>query len=361
MKKKLYLKDLKLFFKGKRVVVTGHTGFKGSWLCLTLKNLGAKVYGYSLKENIEPNNFKILKLNKEISTTYGDVRNKIKFTKFLDRVKPQILFHLAAQSLVKDSYRFPYKTFSTNIIGTLNILEYSRFSKSLKSVVIITSDKCYKNKELKKGYSELDELGGEDPYSASKASAENIFYAYNKSFFIRKNNIGIATARAGNVIGGGDWSIDRIIPDCIRSITKKKKLYIRNPLAIRPWQHVMEPISGYIKLSLGLYKNPKKYRSSWNFGPKKGKIYTVEKIINIFLKNLKIKKNIEFKKDVSIKETITLQLKCEKSKKILNWKNIWDTQTSINRTSDWYKVYLSKGNIIKLTNKQINDYLKNGI
>lgn len=360
-KKKINIKYLKNFFKGKKIVITGHTGFKGSWLSLTLKNLGAKVYGYSLKENTEPSIFKILKLKNLINSTYGDVRNKKKFEAFLNKIKPDLLYHLAAQSLVKESYNKPYETFSTNIIGTLNVLEYSKFSKSLKSVVIITSDKCYKNKEFKKGYSEKDELGGDDPYSSSKASAENIFYAYNNSFFSSKKNIGIATARAGNVIGGGDWSNDRIIPDCMRSIVNNNELKIRNPLAIRPWQHVMEPISGYIKLSIKLFKNKKKFSNSWNFGPDLGKVYTVQNVTDVFFKELGINKKIIYKKNASFKETAILQLNCKKSKKLLNWTTTWNTFESIKKTSNWYKVYLEDGNMLEYTNKQIDDYLSKGI
>jgi CDP-glucose 4,6-dehydratase len=361
MKKKIKLVDLKKFFKGKKVVITGHTGFKGSWLSLTLLNFGAKIYGYSLKNTKHPNNFHILGLKNKVKSNYGDIKNKNKFKKFLDKTKPEILFHLAAQSLVKDSYLDPEETFSTNMIGTLNVLEYARLSKTLKSVVIITSDKCYKNKEFKSGYLETNELGGHDPYSASKAAAENIFYAYDKSFFKNLKKIGVATARAGNVIGGGDWSNNRIIPDCVRSIINNKKLEIRSPLSTRPWQHVLEPLSGYIKLSIELYNQPKKFSSSWNFGPSLKKSYNVKNVIDIFLKKIKIKKKIIVKKNNLFKETVSLQLNCSKARKALNWRNIWNTPDSIKETSDWYKVYIEKGNILKFTKKQINKYFKNGI
>ncbi len=361
MIKKISQKDLHKFFKGKKVVITGHTGFKGSWLSLALKNFGAQVYGYSLKKNTYPNNFSILNLKSKINTSYGDVKNKKFFFKFLNKVKPEIIFHLAAQSLVKESYVDPDNTFSTNILGTLNVLEYARLSKNLRSVVIITSDKCYKNKELKNGYSERDELGGDDPYSASKAAAENVFYAYEKSFFNKNKKLGIASARAGNVIGGGDWADNRIIPDCVKSIINKTKLVIRSPLSVRPWQHVMEPISGYIKLSMLLHKKPKKFSGSWNFGPSLTKTYNVKDVINIFLKEIKINKKIIVKKNISFKETINLKLKCNKARKNLNWNNIWNTYESIKNTSMWYKVYLEKDDIFDFTNKQIKEYFKKGI
>lgn len=361
MKKKIKLIDLKNFFKGKKVVITGHTGFKGSWLSLTLLNFGAKIYGYSLKNKEHPNNFYTLNLKNKIQSNYGDIRSKIKFKKFLDKSKPDMLFHLAAQSLVKDSYLNPEETFSTNMIGTLNVLEYARSSKTLRSVVIITSDKCYKNKELKSGYLETDELGGHDPYSASKAAAENIFYAYEKSFFKNIKNIGIASARAGNVIGGGDWSGNRIIPDCVRSIINKKKLEIRSPLSTRPWQHVLEPLSGYIKLSIGLYNQPKKYSGSWNFGPSLIKSYNVKNVIDIFLKKIEIQKKIIVKKNKLFKETVSLQLNCNKAKNLLNWRNVWNTPESIKETSNWYKIYIENGNILEFTKSQINKYFKNGI
>jgi CDP-glucose 4,6-dehydratase len=361
MHKKLNIKLLKNFFYNKRVVITGHTGFKGIWLSIILKNFGAKVYGFSLKEQSRVNNLKFFNLEKKIKTYYGDIANKKSFYKFLNQAKPNILFHLAAQPLVKESYINPYKTFETNVMGMLNVLEYTKISKSLKSTVLITSDKCYKNKELLSGYTENSEIGGDDPYSASKAAAENLFYAYNKSFF-KKNNIGVATVRAGNVIGGGDWCKDRIIPDAIRSIIKKKKLIVRSPDAVRPWQHVLEPISGYIKLSFYLYNNKKSnFNGSWNFGPNLEKKVTVLKLLRLVFKNLDINKKIIVKKNKQMKETLILRLNCSKAKKQLNWKRLWNTSISIKKTSNWYKAYLEKKNFLKVTNNQINDYFKDGI
>ena len=234
------------FFKGKRIFITGHTGFKGSWLAFILYLSGAKLAGYSLKPKNIFDNFYLLKLNDKIKNTYADVRNKKILSNKIKQFKPDIIFHLAAQPLVKESYRNPEFTFSTNILGTMNILEIIREVKSVKSAIIITSDKCYKNYEKKSGYSEDDELGGEDPYSASKAAAENIFFSYLKSFFNHKKRIGLASVRAGNVIGGGDWSKDRIIPDLIKSLILKNKFIIRSPKSTRPWQHIFDLLNGYL-------------------------------------------------------------------------------------------------------------------
>lgn len=361
MKNKLYIKDLKKFFNNKRILITGNTGFKGIWLSLILKNFGAKIYGFSLKEPYRVKNLKLFDIDKVVNTCYGNISNKDLFSRYLKKVNPHILFHLAAQPLVKESYFNPYYTFETNVMGMLNVLEYAKFSKSLKSVVLVTSDKCYKNKELSSGYNENSELGGDDPYSASKAAAEILFSSYNKSFF-KKKNIGIATARAGNVIGGGDWCKDRIIPDAIKSIINKKKLIVRSPKAVRPWQHVFEPLSGYIKLSYYLYKNKKnKFNESWNFGPNLEKKITVLNLIRLVFKYLGIKKKIDIKKNKQIKETLILRLNCLKAKKKLNWKRTWNTPLSIKKTAEWYKSYLDHKNILQFSKKQINDYFKGGI
>ena len=360
MKKKLDIKDLNRFFKNKRILITGHTGFKGIWLSMILKNFGAKVYGFSLKEPSRIKNLRLFKLEKKINSCYGNIVDKKTFNKFTKKVNPHILFHLAAQSLVKESYLNPYNTFETNVMGMMNVLECAKFSKSLKSVVLITSDKCYKNKELSSGYNENSELGGDDPYSASKAAAEILFSSYNMSFF-NKKNIGIATARAGNVIGGGDWCKDRIIPDVIKAVIKNKKLLIRSPNSVRPWQHVFEPLSGYIKLSYFLYYNKKnKFNESWNFGPNLEKKVNVLKLINLFFKYLGTKKKIIIKRNKKIKETIILRLNCSKAKKRLYWKRSWNTPLSIKKTAEWYKTYLQQKNILDISKKQIYEYFKGG-
>ncbi len=361
MKNKLYIKDLKKFFNKKRILITGHTGFKGIWLSAILKDFGANIYGFSLKEPSKVKNLKLFNLDKQIDTCYGNITNKDLFFNYAKSVNPHILFHLAAQPLVKESYSNPYDTFETNVIGMLNVLEYAKSSKYLKSVVLITSDKCYKNKELSSGYSEESELGGDDPYSASKAAAEILFSSYNKSFF-KKKKIGIATARAGNVIGGGDWNKDRLVPDAIKSIIKKKELIIRSPDSVRPWQHVFEPLSGYIKLSYFLYNNKSnKFNEPWNFGPNLEKKVTVLNLINSIFKYLDIRKKIIIKKNYKIKETLILRLNCSKAKKKLNWQRSWNTALSIKKTAEWYKTYLEQKNILQITKKQINDFFKKGI
>ena len=357
MIKKINQKDLKNFFKGKKILITGHTGFKGSWLCMVLKFFGSKVYGYSLRNN-NFKNLKIFGIHKNIKNFYGDVSNIKHFEKIVKKIKPEIIFHLAAQSLVKKSYIESYKTFLSNSVGVLNILEIKKKNNFIKSLVIITSDKCYKNKESKNGYSELSEIGGDDPYSGSKAVAENIFYTYTTSFKEKFSNT--CSARAGNVIGGGDWSEDRIIPDVVKSIFKKKNILIRNPLAVRPWQHVLEPISGYIKLALLNYKFPNKFNSSWNFGPKKKIIFTVKKVVEKFLKYSVKKSSIKLKTD-KIKETKTLHLISTKAKKKIYWESKWSHESAIKETAEWYNAYYMKKNMNNFTLKQISKYFKESI
>ena len=245
---------LKQFYKNKKVFITGHTGFKGSWLTSCLLNFGAKVMGFSKKDE-KISSYKKICYHQKVNNIYSDILNYKLLKKSITKFKPDIIIHLAAQSLVSESYKNPYQTIETNVMGTLNIINISRSIKSLKSLVVITSDKCYLNKEFKKGYKESDTLGGDDPYSASKASAEHVFNAYAKSFLNYQRKFGFASARAGNVIGGGDWSKDRLIPDSIKSIINKKKLIIRNPNSTRPWQHVLEPVSGYLLLAKKLYED----------------------------------------------------------------------------------------------------------
>lgn len=344
--------DLK-FFNKKKIFITGHTGFKGSWLAYILYLNGAKVAGYSLKPKNKFDNFYLLGLHKKIKNHFADIRDKKNLNDKIKIFKPNIIFHLAAQPLVKESYISPEYTISTNVLGTLNILETLRKVKSVKSAVIITSDKCYKNYEKKSGYSEEDELGGEDPYSASKAAAENIFYSYQRSFFKNNKKLGLASVRAGNVIGGGDWSQDRIIPDLIKSIIKKDKFIIRSPKSTRPWQHIFDLLNGYLILSKKIYGN-KKFNGSWNFGPNESHITVIE-VISRLIKILKIKKKIFIKNEKRIKETGLLSLKTHKSKKNLKWKPKLSFDQTLELIAEWYLCYINnKDNIENISKKQLN-------
>lgn len=343
------------FYKNKRVFITGHTGFKGIWLTNTLLTIGAKVAGYSLRDK----KIFIYKKNcnyKKVKNIYANILNLKKIKSEILKFKPQIIFHLAAQSLVIKSIKNPKNTIETNLNGTLNILEACRNYNFIKSAVIITSDKCYLNKEIYQGYKESDVLGGDDPYSASKASAELIYHAYNETFF-KKKNIGIATTRAGNVIGGVDWSENRIVPDIIKSIKYKKKLTIRNPLSTRPWQHVLEPINGYLLLGFKLFKNPKKFSQPWNFGPKGNQVKNVKNLVKDFNKYMPpFKLKVNFKKVSQFNEAKLLKLNSNKSYKYLKWNCKWTMEQAIYQTALWYKNFLLKKDPITLTKKQIKHY-----
>ncbi len=350
------MSNLKKFYKNKKIFITGHTGFKGSWLSSILIEFGSKVMGYSIKDN-RTKFFKSICYDNKITNIYADILNYKHLEKKLIKFNPDIIFHLAAQSLVSDSYTSPIKTIKTNINGTQNILEISKKIKNLKSLVIITSDKCYLNKEYVRGYKEDDILGGLDLYSASKASAELIFKAYSHSFFNFQKKFGFATVRAGNVIGGGDWSSNRIIPDCVRSIRMNKNLIIRNPNSTRPWQHALEPISGYLLLAKKLYYNKSAFNGSWNFGPSVNKTMRVKDIVKLFFKYIGHKKKILFKKG-NFKETKLLKLNSNKALKRLKWKNTWNMKDSIIKTAKWYSYYLNKKDMKKITSMQIKEYFK---
>ena len=285
------------FYKNKKILITGVTGFKGSWLASWLLILGAKVYGIGYQPNQNKKLFYDLNLSKKINFSLVDVRNFKKLEKKIKYIKPSIIFHLAAQPLIYESYKKPFLTFDINVNGTLNLMEITRKSKFIKSVIIVTSDKCYESNNSTVGFKEEDRLGGIDPYSASKASAELITRAYKKSFFDKNKKVcGVSTGRAGNVIGGGDWSSNRLIPDTILSLKNKKKIIIRNPNFNRPWQHVLEPLKGYLILAMKQYISPIKFASAWNFGTKPNTLTNVKKIVEYIISfwgsgNLKIKKN----------------------------------------------------------------------
>jgi len=271
------------FYKDKKVLVTGHTGFKGSWLSICLLRAGAKVCGYALPPRTEQDNFVVSKLTKRMEHHEGDIRDQAQFLSVFSAFKPEIVFHLAAQPLVRCSYEHPAETFSTNVIGTVNVMDAIRAVPDCRTAVMVTSDKCYENQEWTWGYRETDRLGGHDPYSASKAAAEIAVSAYRRSFF-RPEGKGIATARAGNVIGGGDWCPDRLIPDCIRALERGETITLRNPASTRPWQHVLEPLSGYLKLAAALHANAKEFDDAWNFGPDPAQVFTVQQVVELAVK-----------------------------------------------------------------------------
>ena len=350
--------DLIKFYKNKKILVTGHTGFKGSWLAYVLHNFGARVYGYALKPDAKNSNFKTLNLSRSVKNCYADIRDEKKINSYIKYVQPDIIFHLAAQSLVKNSYRNPSYTIQTNVNGTLNVLSSINKFKKIGGVLIITSDKCYKNKEKISGYKEIDEMGGADPYSASKASAEIITRAFLESYFKKENNLGVATARAGNVIGGGDWSKDRIVPDFIKSIHNNKTFYLRFPNAIRPWQHVFDVVHGYLLLGKKIYKN-NRFNGSWNFGPSKKNLITVKQLVNIIKKEINSKKKIFIKKQKDFHETKTLVLDSSKSKKKLAWKSKYSIKKSLSVTSKWYLSFLNKKNLEKESFKQFKNFFLN--
>ena len=350
--------NFKNFYKNKKVLITGATGFKGAWLSLWLNILGAKVYGVGYKPNNNKRLFNQLYLKKKISFKNIDIRNFRKMNKHIKSIKPEIIFHLAAQPIISKSYEEPQNTYYINSFGTLNLIEIVKQNKFIKSSIFITSDKCYESNNSTKGFKESDKLGGIDPYSGSKACAEIITNTYYQSFFKDKIKRGIATARAGNVIGGGDWSKDRLIPDSIKSLNKNKKIIIRNPNFNRPWQHVLEPLNGYLMLAFNLYKMPEKYSGPWNFGTERNTITNVEEVIQKIIFNWGNGKYKKINKKKFYEQT-NLQLNIQKSKKILKWKPKLSIDRCISITVDWYKKVLNeKESVEKITKDQILNYMK---
>ena len=324
-------------YKGKKVLITGHTGFKGSWLAIWLKELGADVYGYALAPYSDMDNFVACNLINEINHMEGDVRDGNKLKKYFQEVEPDFAFHLAAQPLVLLSYNDPADTFATNLMGVVNFFEAVRNTSSVKAAVNVTTDKCYDNKEWVWGYRENDPMGGKDPYSASKGCSELITSSYLESFFKAKGTCNIASGRAGNVIGGGDWALDRIIPDYFRALKDGEKLEIRNPYATRPWQHVLEPLSGYLTLAAELYSNGKVFSGGWNFGPEDMSNYSVKQLIDKMLEldsrgGYIIPENTE-----KLHEAILLKLDISKAVNFLKWRPVLDFQETVEFTLTGYK------------------------
>ena len=349
---------LRNFWKNKKVFITGHTGFKGSWMCLMLNLFGAKIYGFSLKPD-KKSLFLQSKCSRFIiKNIYSNIKNKKKLNQSINKIKPDILFHLAAQPLVIEGYKNPIETFNTNINGTINILNSMKNCKSLKSAVIITTDKVYKIQKNDKLYSENDELGGSDPYSASKVCTEILTNSFIQSFFKMTNlQNKVSSARSGNVIGGGDYAKNRLVPDIISAINSNKKLYVRNPNHIRPWQHVIEPTYGYLKLAQLQFQNKlQNIDAKWNFGPNQKSFIKVIDIIRQInnLKKVKFKLN----KKSKIQETKTLRLNNNKAKKFLKWKPKWDLNKSLINVIEWNDIYKKNKNAKEICEKQIINYLR---
>jgi len=345
-------------FRDKKVLITGDTGFKGSWLAYWLYYLGAEVYGFALPPERDHDHFTVLGLKKHITHQDGDIRDIAGIQTFMDKCRPSFVFHLAAQPLVRRSFNEPKLTFDTNIGGTVNILEAVRCTPEVKVLVTITSDKCYLNKEWCWGYRESDELGGKDPYSASKAAAELVYSAYQESFFQNRAQFGAASVRAGNVIGGGDWSVDRIVPDCIRALQAKKPIELRNPQATRPWQHVLEPLSGYLLLASRLYENPGKFRGSYNFGPESREMHTVEDVARTLISvwgegDIRITR-----KESDPPEAGLLHLNCDKAHHALGWYPRWNFTKTVAQTAQWYKSVQEGVDAESVTRKQIIEYME---
>jgi len=353
----------KNIFANRRILVTGHTGFKGSWLALWLRILGAEVIGLALPPNTEPSHFELIRLETLIDHRLGDIRDWDTVREVFNIVQPEIVFHLAAQSLVRESYKDPKTNFDTNVGGTVNILEAIRHSSSVKAAVVITSDKCYENNEWIWGYRENDPMGGFDPYSASKGAVEIISQAYLRSYFKEGGQgpqVGLATARTGNVIGGGDWAKDRIIPDCVRALSKGKPIVVRNPQATRPWQHVLDPLAGYLLLAQRLWEDPIRYSGPWNFGPLDHQQVKVLELAEKFVVAWGRGKIEKPRKSNSIShESGLLRLCIDQAVEKLKWTPILAGREAIDWTVDWYKAWERKKiDLQDLSIKQVNRFMK---
>ncbi|EKD72855.1 MAG: hypothetical protein ACD_45C00568G0002 [uncultured bacterium] len=344
------------FWRGKRVLITGHTGFKGSWMALWLQMLGAELVGYSLEPPTEPNLFTLAAVAKNMKSVIADVGNRYLLCETLQAFQPDIVFHMAAQSLVRAAYLDPVETYASNVMGTVHLFEAIRQTNTVRAVINITSDKCYENNEWCWGYREHDRLGGHDPYSNSKACAELVTSAYRDSYF-RAMQIGLASVRAGNVIGGGDWAADRLIPDMMRAFVNNESVPIRNPNALRPWQYVLEPLSGYLLLAERLYQSPLAFAESWNFGPNERDVKPVKWVVDFFGQYLE--RRDAWYQDAANHphEAQSLKLDCSKALLRLGWQPRLDLEKGLAVTARWYRAYLAKENMRDVSLLHIKDYM----
>lgn len=346
------------FYRNKTVLVTGHTGFKGTWMCKVLKMHGANVIGYSLEAPTSPSLFDMTGMQENMVSVIGDIRDLKHLCETFDKYQPEIVIHMAAQPIVRESYVAPVYTYETNVMGTVNILEAVRLNACVKSFVNVTTDKVYKNNEWEWGYRENDALDGYDPYSNSKSCSELVTSSYNKSFFVDRDTA-ISTCRAGNVIGGGDFAKDRIIPDCVRAMERKEKIIVRNPYSTRPYQHVLEPVCAYLQLAQLQYSNRKKYEGNYNVGPDDCDCRTTGELVDIFCN--KWGNGAEWN-DISEKnaphEAGFLKLDCSKIKHVLGWAPKWHIEQAIEKTVEWSKAYFNQEDLNSVMEKQIQEYLR---
>lgn len=346
------------FWKGKKVFITGHTGFKGSWLSLWLQDMGAIVKGYALEPNTTPNLFTEANVGQNMDSEIGDITDLKRITDSMIAFNPEVLIHMAAQPLVRLSYKEPVLTYATNVMGTVNVLEAARKCSKLKAIVSVTTDKCYENKEWAWGYRENEPMGGHDPYSNSKGCAELVTAAYRKSFFNESSTAFLASARAGNVIGGGDWSDDRLIPDILKAFEKNEPVIVRNPMSTRPWQHVLEPLSGYLVLAQHLYEDGSTYAEGWNFGPKDEDCKPVSWILDKMVTKWGKGASWELDKNNNPHEAGYLKLDCSKAAMQLNWRPKWNLEDTLESIINWHQHYLSGKNIKEQCLLEIAKYQK---
>ena len=350
------------FWHGRRVLVTGHTGFKGGWLSLWLQRLGADVAGYSLAPPTSPSLFEEARVGERMASSIGDVRDLSALCAALAECRPEIVFHLAAQSLVRYSYAEPIETYSTNVMGTAHLLEAVRRTGGVRVVVNITSDKCYENREWAWGYRESDPMGGYDPYSSSKGCAELVTAAYRSSYFnpleYEKHGVALASVRAGNVIGGGDWARDRLIPDVMAAFLGQRPVQIRNPRAIRPWQHVLEPLHGYMRLAERLWSHGPEYAEAWNFGPDDSDAKSVEWIVSHLAQSWGDGARWQLDQSAHPHEARYLKLDCSKAKERLAWRPAWSLERALDHVVNWYRAFAARGDMRAVCERQIADYEK---
>ena len=348
-----------MFWTNKKVLITGHTGFKGSWLSLWLQKLGADVAGFALPPPTPLNLFTLANVAEGMQSIMGDLRDYHQVAEAVKLTRPEIIIHMAAQPLVRHSYQAPIETYATNVMGTVHLFEAARQTQGVKAIINVTTDKCYENKEWERGYKEDDTLGGHDPYSNSKACAELVTRAFQKSYFYGNSPITLASVRAGNVIGGGDWARDRLVPDILQACLNKEAVILRNPNSTRPWQHVLEPLSGYLLLAEKLYTSPEEYAEGWNFGPNEEDVKPVHWITDFIFKLWQHTGNWKQDNDPQPHEARYLKLDCTKAKHKLNWHPRWNLEKGLTETVNWYKAFQTKQNMQDVTLDQIDRFILN--